>query len=49
MVYVFIVYYFVPGITNEYFYRVAFYSHAKSTCMAASFQQEGKFGPIKLV
>ena len=22
MVYVFIVYYFVPGITNEYFYRV---------------------------
>ena len=26
---------------------LVFYSHAKSTCMAASFQQEGKLGPIK--
>ena len=29
------------------FIGLAFYLHAKSTCMAASFQQEGKLGPIK--
>ena len=28
---------------------LALYSHTKSTCMAVSFQQEGKLGPIKLV
>ena len=29
------------------FIGLAFYLHAKNTCMAASFQQEGKLGPIK--
>ena len=28
------------------FIGLAFYLHAKSTCMAVSFQQEGKLGPI---
>ena len=31
------------------FIELAFYLHAESTSMAASFQQERTFGPIKLV
>ena len=34
----------------DIFIGLVFYSHAKplvTTCMAASFQQEGKLGPIK--